>query len=93
MVLNFSQINVTSLNGEQLDAVEICKIIANIIYCNADNLDLVEYAMAVKNGGEIDVTPKEASEIKSILICQKSALFAYIKKAIRDYIDCALSKV
>lgn len=85
MKVDFKELKVTTLDGQKV--AEVYKAIANTIYMNAKNLDLVDFALKINKWEEIEITKKELEEIKEICLDEKSSFFAFVKKAISNFID------
>jgi len=87
---DFKLVAVKDLDGK--DVTEIHKAIGNLLFKFAENLDLTEIARGIYIGEPVELRPGEAKELRSLLIGPKSNLFAFVKKAIIDYMDSVEAK-
>lgn len=86
MEYDFSKIILVDLDGKKIKD-EAYKIVANILYCSARTLDLVETARQINKGEVVELDKSEIKEIKDLLSHPQSGVFAFTQKAIFDYID------
>ena len=88
MQIDFSQIKLLDLDGEQLEnSPPAHKIVANMIYQFASVLDLVEVARQINQGKAVELSATDLAEIKGLVNNPKCSLAAFVKKAIIDFID------
>lgn len=85
MKVNFKELKVKTLEWQEI--ADVNKVIANVIYTNTKNLDLVDFALKINKWEEIEITKSELEEIRDLCLDEKSWLFAFVKKAIKDFID------
>jgi len=62
-------------------------MIANIIYTKSKDLNLVDFAIKINKGEEVDIAKTELEAVKELCIDEKSGLVSFARKAIRDFID------
>jgi hypothetical protein len=85
MKYDFKAIKAESLDGKQVK--DIHKTIANALYTMTKNLDLVEKAIEINKGKPVELEKAEIAEVKRILNDEKIGFYAFVKKAILDYIE------
>lgn len=63
--INFKNIKVTDLSGNEMSNLNLHEIVANAVYRNASNSPIknVELARRIYADGEIELTPEEISVI------------------------------
>ncbi|GAF82683.1 unnamed protein product [marine sediment metagenome] len=87
MKVNFSEINLTDIEGNSITNIEINKNVGNIIYKNAKNLNLIPIAQDIYAGKEVNLSVIDLNEIKSLISSPVDGLVAFARKAVLDYID------
>lgn len=87
MKVDFTKIKIFDINGVQIENINIHKIVANIIYQKANNLDLVDISMEINRGNEVDLSEIELKEVRELLIQPQSQLSAFVRKSIKEFID------
>ncbi len=100
MKINFLKIKLENIEGKPFKVREgnkdIYKSLADLIYIHAtDNLELVKIAMEINAGKEVDLRDSEVKTIKRIIngvSIEQGGLFAFVRKAILDYIAKAEQK-
>jgi len=85
MKYDFSAVKAESLEGKQVR--DIHKTIANNIYMMTKDLGLVEIAKDIYKGKSVELEKAELAEITRIINDEKVGFFAFVKKAVLDYID------
>ena len=91
MKFDFTKIVVTDIDGKALGETEVYKAIANVLWLGAKNLDLVEVAMSINRGEEVELEKVDIAELQRLVKDPKSGFFAYAQKAILDYVDSVLN--
>jgi len=86
MKYNFSTINLKDLEGKTIEGHDIHKHLANGLYVGATDLDLVEKAMQINKGEEVELDKVEVQKIKEFVNSEKCTLVAFAKKAILDFL-------
>lgn len=92
MKVNFSKIKILDIEGKEAKTSDIHKSIARIIYNRTQNLDLVEVAMNINKGKEVELRDSEIKEIKRLVNDKQSGLLAFARKAAMDFLDGLVSK-
>ena len=90
MKYNFTKVELTDLNGKKAKGKDLHKNIAQILYlfANGKNLSLIDKAIEINKGVDVELTDEEANTIKELCLATKpEQLFAFAKKGICDYID------
>jgi len=87
MKYNFSRVKITDIDGNVVPEVNLHKTIGNIVWRGAKTLDLVDTAIFINRGEEVELDKLEIAEIRSLINDEKNGVFAYARKAIFDYID------
>ena len=81
MKVDFSKVVVTTLDEKPIG--EVHKAIANTIYFNTRNLDLVEKAREINTGKEIEINEDEKKEIIELI---KKHHPAFVAKSVIDFL-------
>ena len=88
MKVDFTKIQLSDIDGKNGDGdVPFYKTIANLIYCKVSNLDLVETAREINQGKEVELSKTDLRTIRQLLLDEKNGLFAFARKAIRDFLE------
>ena len=85
MKYDFSAVKAEDLNGKPVK--DIHKTLANALYTLTKNLDLVEKAFEMNKGKPVELEKAEIAEVKRIINDEKVGFYAFVKKALLDYID------
>jgi len=93
--IDFSKLEIFDIDGNVVKEIEDkngnkipyspYKTIANFIYYNVKNIDMVEIARDINAGNEISISEKELNEIKELIVNQ-SKLPSFIRHAIDNFI-------
>lgn len=86
MKYNFSTIELVGIDGKKLDA-KAHQSLGNAIYTFTKDLGLVDKAMEIYKGKEVDLGDTEIKIIKSIIEDERVQFHAFVKKAMLDYIN------
>lgn len=92
---DFSLITVTDVEGEAFKEGELkppYKVVAQKIYLEIQDIDLVGTAMAIAKGEGAELSTKEAKAIRKLICGPQSTVFAFIRKAVSDYMDMVESE-
>jgi len=88
MKYNFKEIIVLDLEWNKQEGVEVYKVLANALYTLSTNdLDLVTKAIEINKWNEVELDKVEIETIKWIVKNEKAGFYAFVQKAIIDYID------
>jgi len=86
MKYSFHTVAITDIDGKD-SKVEVHKTLANALYSKSKDLDLVEKARIMNKGEEIELDKTEIEEIKKVIKDPQIGFFAFVQKALLDYID------
>lgn len=86
MKIDFSKMVQKDINGTITQESVLHKTVAHVLWTSARNLDLVETAMAINRGEEVDMSSKEILELKTLIQDSKNQVFAFAQKQILDFI-------
>lgn len=86
MKINFSKIKLRDIEGREIKNSKIHKGIANAIYMFAKNLDLLEIAIKINKGEEVELRESDIAEIETIINSKEAGFMAFARKAILDTI-------
>jgi len=86
MKIDFSKMVQKDIDGEIESNNRLYKTVAHVLWTSAKNLDLVETAMAINRGEEVDMSSKEVAELKVLIQNAKNQVFAFAQKQILDFI-------
>ena len=87
MKYDFSKIQVTDLEGKVLPSEVMVKPLANAIYKNTKDLDLVDIALQINRGEPVELEKPQVAEIKRVIDAPESGFFAFVKKAFHNFLD------
>lgn len=86
MKYDFSKIDVFDINEKKIETA-IGKDVARLIYRQTTNLDLVDVALRINKGEEVELRPADVKEIRRIIDDPKNGMFAYARKALKDFFE------
>lgn len=86
--IDFRKIKVSDIEGKET-TMDISKEMGNTIYKNTPDLGELEFAQEIYKKGEVDVTEERAAIVRKYM--DVGQFFAYIKKAVNEALDAALS--
>jgi len=84
--LNFSEMKLTEIDGTPIEAFEGHKLVANLLWKHAKNLDLVETAMKINRGEEVEMSESDIKELEALIKDPQNQLFAFARKTVLDFI-------
>lgn len=89
MKFNFSQVELTDINGKPMQEANVHKLLALMMYRHAKNLDLVELARKINAGEEVEIEKVELEEITGLINMPSEAggFHAFSRKALLEYIN------
>ncbi len=87
MKYNFSKIELISVDKIVCKNLQVHETIGNLIYNVTKDLGLVGIAQEIYAGKEVELSKVEIIEIERIVDDPNSALLAFVRKAIHDYIN------
>lgn len=85
MKYDFTKIETSALDGTPV--MDLHKTIANSVYLHTKDLGLVTIAQDIYAGKEVEITQPQLEEIKRIISDEQIGFFAFVKKAIIDFIN------
>lgn len=86
MKYSFSTIELKDLDGKKIEG-GLQKPLANLIYIQTKDLDLVAKALDINAGKPVELDKTEVEEIKRLIEDPQAGLAAFAKKAVLDYLD------
>ena len=87
MKCNFKEIEYIDIDGKVDEMATMYHTVADLIYRLTQNLDLVDIALQINRGEEVDLRPADIKEIKRIVNDPKSGMFAFARKAVLEFLD------
>lgn len=90
MQYNFTDLTAFTIDDKAIP--EIDKLLANSIYSGTKDLGLVTVAQDIYRGKDVEITLPQIEEIKRIVQDEKTGFFAFVQKAILDFLDNPTSK-
>jgi hypothetical protein len=87
MKINFSDMVLKDIYEQELPNQLFYKTIANLLYTKANNLDLVDIALVMNRGEEVELTKEELKEVEFLINDPASRIHAYARKAAREFIE------
>ena len=85
MLVDFKTVEVRTLEGEILP--DIHKTVGNLIYRFTKDLGMVAVAEKIYAGETVDLDKTELQEVERLLSNPQSGLFAFVRKALGDYVQ------
>lgn len=86
MKVNFSGIELLDLGGNIVPNPDLHKTVARAIYHFSKNLDLMDIARKINRGEDVELRDSEVIEVRRIVQSPEAGLFAFVKKAILDFL-------
>lgn len=83
MKINFSKVIIKNIKGELIENIH--QVIGGMIYERTKDLSLVELAIKIYKGEEVELSQLQVEEIKRLI--NENATQAFVKKALLEYID------
>lgn len=90
MKYNFSNLQLKDIDGVEIQNHNAHKALANGLYINIEDLDIVTKAIEINKNNEVELDKIEIEKIKGFIKSDKCTLVAFVKKAFLDYIDSVL---
>lgn len=87
MKVRFHEVPVCSLDGTPIENATIYKSLANAIYQFSPDLDLVEIAMQINKGEEVELSSSQVETLKKLIRNERAGFMAFAQKAFLDYLD------
>lgn len=87
MKVDFKVVKIYNIEGKLIEKSNLHKTIADILYCRARNLTLVEIAKKIHKGEVVDLSHTEVEEIKQLISSPNDGLLSFARKAVLEYID------
>jgi len=82
----FHEIILQDLDGNPIKDIALHKFLANAIYVHAKNLDLVEKALVINKGQEVDLSTAEVEQLVHLIDDEKIGIAAFARKALKEYL-------
>jgi len=86
-LIQFKDIDLRDLDGNPAPIKDLHKTIANLIWKNAISVGLVDVAIKINRGEAVSLNPKDSAEILSILNNPQLGVFAYVRKAVKEFLE------
>jgi len=86
MKADFTKVQLVDIEGKEVQSHELHKAIADILWKKAKNLDLVDIAMQMNRGEEVELTDSLKGEIIQMMKDPNCGLAAFARKAVIDYL-------
>ena len=96
MKIDFTELKLVDMDGNSVPFTEgdaFHKNIANILYQNVTNLDLVEVAKTINSGSPVELRDSEFAEIEQLLLNPAMGLASFARKAVADFMRAAKENV
>ena len=87
MKFSFHSVPIFDIDGLPVEGADIHKTLAQVLYRQCKSLDLVEKAMAMNKGEEVDLEKVEIEEVVGLINSPLAAFHSFAKKALLDYIE------
>lgn len=95
MKFNFSKLTLKNVDGTEIKG-EVHKELANLIYARTSDLGLVDKAIDIHAGKEVDLTDAELIEVNNLIEIKaqggQNFFMAFARKALGDYIKSVQAK-
>jgi len=66
---------------------DLYKVLANTLYANVKDLDLVDIARDINRGDSVELDKTEIKSVEEVVTGERSPFTSVAKKAILDYIE------
>lgn len=86
MKYDFKKVDIFDIDEKKVD-LDIGKTIAVMVYRQAKNLDLVDVALKINKGEEVELRPADVKEIRQIIDDPRNGVFAHVRKALKDFFE------
>ena len=86
MKFSFHSIALKDIDGQEMKESHANKTLAFVIYRFTKNLDLVEKAMQMNRGEDVEFSKEELKEVESMIDLPAGAIASFVRKALHDYI-------
>jgi len=86
MKYDFKKVDVFDIDEKKIDT-DIGKTVAGLLYRQAKNLDLIDVALKIHKGEEVELRPADVSEIRSIVDDPRNGVFAHVRKSLKDFFE------
>ena len=86
MKYNFSEVEVKDITGKTLD-IKVGEALGNALYISTKDLGMVESAMKIYRGEDVELDKTEIEEVKRVVQDEKTGFFSFVQKAMLDYIE------
>lgn len=86
MKYDFKTVDIFDIDEKKVD-FDIGKTIAVMVYRQAKNLDLVDVALKINKGEEVELRPADVKEIRQIIDDPRNGVFAHVRKALKDFFE------
>jgi hypothetical protein len=90
--IKMHEVELKTIEGEVMESHELHKAVANLMYRFAQDLDLVEIAMKMNRGEEVELTASQIKELKRLIVSKESVLASFSKKAAIEYLEVLLKE-
>ena len=84
---DFKKIVLKDINGTVQKKNIFHKTIANAMYSYARTVDLVDIAMAINKGKEVELTDAQVKEITGVVNNPQSGIATFARKAFKEFIE------
>lgn len=86
MKYDFKKVDIFDIDEKKLP-LNVGKTVADLVYRQTTNLDLVEVALQMNKGQEVDLKPADVKEIRRIIDDPRNGVFAHVRKALKDFFE------
>jgi hypothetical protein len=90
MKYNFKDLVATNIEGTAITSLN--KTLGNAIYNTTQDLAMVDVAKDIYNDKTVDLTVSQIEEVKRIVKDEKNGFFAFVQKAILDFLEKGTDK-
>jgi len=84
---SFHSIELKDLDGKKVPNANVHKVLANALYAQTKDLDLVEKARDINQAKQVELDKTEIEEVKRVIEDPQTGFMAFAKKAILDFIE------
>lgn len=86
MKYDFKKVDIFDINEQKVD-IDMGKIVGGLLYRLAKNLDLVDVALKINKGEEVELRPADVKEIRAIIDDPQNGVFAHVRKSLKDFFE------
>lgn len=92
MKVNFSKVKLLDVEGVLIKGHSVHKTLADALYKFSKSVDLVDIALKINKGQEVELSLPDIAVIKEVINNPNSGFYTFARKALLDYLEVASKK-